>query len=133
MPPTRVSRREVFRAITGKSSCEWPAYGSTSLYDRSSLTALKSDIRVVARTWFTHDNHTSVKQFVCSLPLAYFRFSTHDRYTGLARYEMDTLFRVFVLKELHGWDHETTLVKYLDFHPRLCEGLGLDTVPDQST
>nr|WP_240729966.1 transposase [Halalkalirubrum salinum] len=46
---------------------------------------------------------------------------------------MDTLFRVFVLKELHGWKHETSLVEYLDSHPALCGRLELGTVPDQST
>jgi hypothetical protein len=29
---------------------------------------------------------------------------------------MDTLFRIFVLKEIHGWNHETALVEYLDNH-----------------
>jgi IS4 transposase len=94
---------------------------------------LESDIRVVSATWFRHDSHVSVEEFVCELPLAYFRFNTHDCYGGLTRYEMDTLFRVFVLKELHGWDHETPLVEYLGSHPKLSEGIGLDTVPDQST
>jgi len=46
---------------------------------------------------------------------------------------MDTLFRVFVLKELHGWTHETSLVEYLDSNSGLCERLGLGMVPDQST
>nr|WP_245944546.1 transposase [Haloplanus salinus] len=46
---------------------------------------------------------------------------------------MDTLFRVFVLKELHGWAHETALVDYLEDRPELCEQLGFETVPDQST
>lgn len=43
------------------------------------------------------------------------------------------LFQTFVLKECHGWDHETLLAEYLDDHPRPCEKLGLDTVLDQST
>jgi hypothetical protein len=46
---------------------------------------------------------------------------------------MDTLFRVFVLKELHGWQHETELLDYVDSHPALCERLKLETVPDQLT
>ncbi len=45
---------------------------------------------------------------------------------------MDTLFRIFVLKELHGWHHETALMEYLDSHPALCERLGMRTIPDQS-
>ncbi|MBP1955933.1 hypothetical protein J2752_002864, partial [Halarchaeum rubridurum] len=40
---------------------------------------------------------------------------------------------MFVLKELHGWTHETPLVEYLDSHPELCERLELGTAPDQST
>ena len=46
---------------------------------------------------------------------------------------MDTLFRLFVLKEYYGWDHETALVEYLNRHPLLCDQLGLETVPGQST
>lgn len=46
---------------------------------------------------------------------------------------MDTLFRVFMLKELHGWDHETVLVEFLECHPELREQLGLESVPNQST
>jgi IS4 transposase len=77
--------------------------------------------------------HDSVEEFVCALPLAYFRFSAHDRYAGSTRYRMDILFRVFVLKELHGWDHETALVGYFGTRPELCEQLGFETIPDQST
>lgn len=35
-----------------------------------------------------------------------------------------------VLEELHGWEHETALIKYLESHPELCERLELETVPD---
>lgn len=108
-------------------------YESTPLYDRHSLTGLESDVRTVAEAWFGHDAHTSVEQFVCSLPVAYFQFHTHDRYEGSTRYEMDTLFRVFLLKELHRWEHETALVDYLDHRSDLCVQLGLERVPDQST
>ncbi len=47
------------------------------------------------------------------LTIRYRRTPTH--------YEMDTLFRVFVLKELHGWEHETALYEYLESHPELCD------------
>jgi IS4 transposase len=108
-------------------------YESTPLYDRTSLAGLESDIRTVSATWFDHESHDSVEEFVCALPLAYFRFSAHDRYAGPTRYQMDTLFRVFVLKELHGWEHETALIDYLETRSELCEQLGFETVPDQST
>lgn len=133
MASTRPSQRTVFRRIARQSYAEWPAYGSTPLYDRSSLAGLGSDVRVVSETWFEHDDHDSVEQFVCSLPLVYFLLGAHDRYAGSTRYGMDTLFRVFTLKECHGWNHETALVEYLDSHPTLCSQLGLETVPDQST
>jgi IS4 transposase len=103
------------------------------MYDRGSLNELGSDVRIVAQTWFRHDDHTSIEQFVCSLPLAYFKFSTHDHYAGSTSYGMDILFRLFVLKEYYGWDHETALVEYLNRHPLFCDQLGLETVPDQST
>ncbi len=87
----------------------------------------------MSQTWFKHDRHESVENFVRLLPLAYFEFQAHDRYAGPTRYEMDTLFRVFVLKECHGWDHETALVEYFECRPELYEQFGLKTVPDQST
>ncbi len=127
------SQRTVFRRIAQQLYVKWPVYDSTPLYDRTSLAGLESDVRVVSETWFGHDAHDSVEQFVCSLPLTYFLFEVHDRYGGRTRYEMDTLFRVFVLKELHGWDHETALVEYLPHHPRLCEQLDFEMIPDQST
>lgn len=133
MAPTCESRRSVFRRIAQKRHVEWPEYDSTPLYDRSSLVGLESDIRTVSEAWFDHDAHTSVERFVCTVPLAYFQFNPHDRYANSTRYEMTTLFRLFVLKELHGWNHETALVEYLDRHPELCEQLGLDSIPDQST
>ncbi|WP_440992397.1 transposase [Haloarchaeobius baliensis] len=133
MPITTESRRTVFRQIARLSYVEWPAYDSTPLYDRTSLTGLESDVRIVSGAWFTHHEHISVEQFVSELPLAYFQFEAHDCYESPTHYEMDTLFRVFVLKELLGWEHETALYEYLESHPELCERLGLETVPDQST
>jgi len=133
MTATPESRRVVFRRIANCSHTDWPAYDSTPLYDRTSLAGLESDVRIVSTTWFRHDDHTSVEQFVCSLPLAYAIFDAEDRYTGPTRYEMSTLFRVFVLKELHGWEYETALVDYLENRPVLCEQLGFETIPEQST
>jgi hypothetical protein len=46
---------------------------------------------------------------------------------------METLFHLFLLKELYGWDHETSLVEYLTQHPNLCKQIGLESVPNQST
>ncbi len=127
------SQRTVFRQIARRSYTDWPVYDSTPLYDRTPLAGLESDVRVVAGTWFKHNEHDSIEQFVCSLPLAYFLFDAHGCYAGSTRYEMETLFRVFVLKECYGWDHETALVEYLNNRPELCGQLGLDTVPDQSS
>ncbi|WP_425293291.1 transposase [Halobacterium rubrum] len=128
-----MSCRTVFRQIAEREYTNWPVYESTPLYDRTSLAGLESDIRTVSETWFDHECHNSVEGFVCTLPLAYFQFSIHDRYEGATRYQMDTLFRVFVLKELHGWEHETALIDYLETRSELCEQLGFETVPDQST
>jgi hypothetical protein len=88
---------------------------------------------MVSEQWFRHDAHESVDEFVCSVPLTYFRFEAHDCYAGSTSYHMQTLFRVFLLKECHGWDHETALIEYLTQHPDLCDRLGLESVPNQST
>ncbi len=74
MPYTSQSCRTVFRRIAQRQYSEWPAYNSTPLYDRTSLAGLESDIRTVSETWFDHDSHDSIEEFVCALPLAYFRF-----------------------------------------------------------
>jgi hypothetical protein len=87
----------------------------------------------VSEAWFDQDAHTSVELFVCTVPLAYFRFDPHDRYANSTRYEMATLFRLFVLKELHGWDHETALVEYLNRRSDIRKQLGIESIPDQST
>jgi hypothetical protein len=50
---------------------------------------------------------------ICHLPLEHVEFEPHDCYTGRTRYEMGQLFRAFLLKELHGWAHETALIEYL--------------------
>jgi IS4 transposase len=130
---TRESRRTVFRQIAQQSFIDWPMYESSPLFDRSSLPALESDVRLVAETWFQHDDHEAVDQFVYAVPLAYVQFDAHDRYAGSTSYEMETLFRLFLLKECHGWNHETALIEYLTKHPELCERIGLESVPDQST
>jgi IS4 transposase len=133
MVPMHDSQRVVFRDIAQAPYTEWPAYDSTPLYDRSSLDALQEDIRTVGQRWFKHDHHGSVEEFVCQYPLTYFQFNAHDRYAGSTRYKMETLFRVFLLRELHGWEHETALVDYLDHRSELCEQLAFETIPDQST
>ncbi|QIO25452.1 transposase [Haloarcula sp. JP-L23] len=133
MTATRTSQRSVFRHVAQLPSSAWPTYDSTPLYDRSSLGAVKEDIRIIASVWFEHDAHDSVEDSVCELPLAYFDFTPHDCYSSPTRYEMEQLFRVFILKEIHGWKHETALVKYLNHHADLCEQLGFEIIPDQST
>jgi IS4 transposase len=127
------SQRTVFRRIAQQSYAEWPAYDSTPLYDRSSLAGLEEDIWTVASTWLDHEDHHSVDEFVSHYPVAYVEFGPHDRYSGATQYEMVQLFRLFLLKELHGWTHETALLTYLTHHPDLREQLGLETVPDQAT
>lgn len=46
---------------------------------------------------------------------------------------MEILFRLFVLKECYGWDHETALVEYLTQHPDFCERSGSESVPNLPT
>ncbi|MDL0136550.1 transposase [Halobacterium salinarum] len=133
MPLPRESRRTVFRQIAQQSYVDWPTYESSPLADRSFLPALESDIHTVAKVWFNQDEHETLEPFVHAVPLAYVQFDTHDRYTGSTSYEMETLFRLFLLKECHGWDHETALAEYLTNHPALCNQLGLESVPSQST
>lgn len=102
MTATLESKCDVFRSLVTTSMYQWPTYDTTPLYDRSSLGALEEDVRTVARVWFKHDAHESVERFVTDLPIAYFEFKPHNRYTGWTQYDMTLLFRLFLLKELHG-------------------------------
>lgn len=117
-------------SITRRLYTEWPAYDLAPLYDQSSLSGLEEDVRTVAKIWFKHDAHESVERFVADLPLGYFEFQPHDRYTGSTQYDIPLLMRLFLLKELHGWGHETALVEYLKQRPSLCHRLHLSSVPD---
>ena len=99
---------------------------------RRTLTIITAT-STVADVWFTHAAHESTEEFVCHVPLAYVDFDGHDRYTGHTRYDMKQLVRGFLLKELHGWTHETALTSYLEQRPALCRQLGFETLPDQST
>lgn len=130
---TPSTRQAVFRRIAQTSFYAWPAYTDTPLYDRSSTGGLAEDVHVLASAWFDHDAHESVEAFVCHWPLAYVEFDTHDRYAGHTRYEMEQLFRAFLIKVLHGWAHETALVTDLETHPDLRQRLDFQTIPDQST
>lgn len=133
MSSTLSSRREVFREIATTSYYNWPAYDTTPLYDSTSLGALDEDIRTVASVWFDHDSHNSVNEFICNLPLQYVDFTDHDRYSSSTTYSMRTLVRSFLLKEVHGWDHESALIAYIERNPNVRQQLGFETIPDQST
>ncbi|CQH64751.1 ISH7-type transposase HhuIRS5 (plasmid) [Halobacterium hubeiense] len=133
MVSTPSSRRAVFRRIAQTSFYDWPAYTDTPLYDCSSTGALAEDVRTLTSVWFDHDAHESIEEFVCHWPLAYVEFDAHDCYTGHTRYEMEQLFRAFLIKALQGWAHETALVTHLENHPDLRQRLDFQTVPDQST
>jgi len=133
MSSTLSSRRAVFREIARTSYYNWPAYDTTPLYDSTSLGALDEDIRTVASVWFSHDYHNSVDEFIYDLPLQYVDFTNHDRYSRSTTYSMGTLVRSFLLKEVHGWEHESALVAYLERYPNVRQKLGFETVPDQST
>jgi len=135
MAPTTASKQEVFRSITQQSFQHWPAYRDFPAYDRTSLAGLGEDVRTVAEQWFRHDQHDDIDEFVCELSLAYFEFSAHDHYPGRHSdtYTMEPLVRAFLLKEMHGWSHETALEQCLEADHTLAVSLGFETIPDQST
>jgi len=133
MTTTQSSRLVVFRRIVNISYYDWSAYTATPLYDRRSIRGLEEDVRVLATVWFDHDAHDSIEEFVVGWPVAYVDFQAHDRYTDSTTYDMEQLVRAFLLKEIHGWDHETALRSYLAQGSSLCRRLGFDSVPDQST
>ena len=100
MSSSHRSRRTVFRQIAQQSYVEWPTYESSPLFDRSSLPALESDVRLVAEMWFSQDNHVAIEPFAHAMPLACVQFDAHDRYAGSTSYEMETLFRLSGVSDL---------------------------------
>ncbi|WP_233553852.1 transposase [Halococcus sp. IIIV-5B] len=46
---------------------------------------------------------------------------------------MEQLVRAFLLKALHGCEHESALAEYLDRYSSVRKHLGFESVPDQST
>ncbi|XRG94222.1 hypothetical protein V5735_20125 [Haladaptatus sp. SPP-AMP-3] len=46
---------------------------------------------------------------------------------------MVQLVRAFLLKELHGWEHESQLTEYLNEYSSARKRLNFESVPDQST
>ena len=48
-------RRTVFGQIAQQFYVDWPTYELSPLFDRSSLTALESDVRLVAEAWRNQD------------------------------------------------------------------------------
>ena len=135
MAATVDSKRAVFRSIADRSYSQWPAYQDFPAYDQASLAGLTEDNRTVADEWFRHPQHDDVDEFVCELPLAYFDFDAHDPAASWHAdiYAMEPLVRTFLVKEIHGWDHETTLERYLETDPALTLALGFESLPDQST
>ena len=125
MTSTQASRRTVFRTIAQTTYSERPDFDLTPLYDQSSIDGLEADIQTVVAAWFDHDAHKSVEECVCNYPLSYVDFWPPDEYSSATRYEMSQLFQVFLLEELHGWNHETALIEYLECRPALCEQLDL--------
>ena len=75
-------------------------------------------------TWFRDDSHDSIEEFVCALPLAYFRFSVHDRYEWSTRYQMDVLFGYLsyaLVKYIVGEAENCSDSLFQCFSPRFAE------------
>ena len=90
------------------------------------------DVATVAQGWFEHTEHNDIEEILYRARYAYFDLSSHDPYDGRG-YPMLPLFLAFIVKELHGWEHESALCAYLKANPSLLDQLGFDTLPAQST
>lgn len=136
MAATTMSKRAVFRTIAAHPDCHWPYYRLPDTeYTADDLSALEHDVHRLASVWFKHDAHEDVEAFICWCPLHYLDFSPHDAHpTWHAQSKpVVPMVRALMLMDLHGWEHETAFVEFLDERPDIVDTLGFENAPDQST
>jgi IS4 transposase len=142
-PPAPPSEklRAVEREIANNDRFEWvgalsPDDSADGDDERTDLRALTTDIETIAKAWFSRgEGYDDIEECLCDLPLARFDFAPHDPYPPRQGqpYPVAPLFRAFVIKELHEWNHETALRSHLEADSDLQAELGFETLPDQST
>ena len=136
MVVTSASKRAVFQMIADTDEKHWPYYRCPSKnYTADDLDALKHDVSTLAQEWFQHDAHDDVETFISLCPLAYFEFASYDTFPDWHTQSKPVvpMLRALMLMYLHGWEHETPLVTYLDEHEGLADALGFESVPSQTT
>lgn len=80
-----------------------------------------------------NNRQPALEEFVFEVQPRYLRFyDPYDHEQGNPK-PFEAIFRAHVLRLVKGWKHEQSLAKYLELHPWLCQQLGFDDIPDQST
>lgn len=116
-----------------KSSRPYPcSLGDDPFYEADDPDGWVYDVATVAQGWFKHDDHDDLEEMLYPGRFAYFDLPAHDPFGGQG-YSMLPLFLTFIIKELHGWQHESALHAYLEANPALRRDIGLDSLPVQST
>ena len=136
MVATSASKRAVFQTIAETDEKHWPYYRCPSEnYTADDLDALKHDVSTLAHEWFQHDAHDNVEEFISLCPFDYFEFASYDTFPNWHTQSKPVvpMLRALMLMHLHGWEHETPLVTYLDEQEGLADALGFESVPSQAT
>lgn len=136
MAATTTSKRTIFRTIAKHPTYHWPYYRLPETeYTAADLAALEHDVHRLASVWFRHDAHDDVEAFICWCPLHHLDFGPHDTHPAWhAQSEpVVPIVRALMLMDLHGWEHETAFVRYLEEYSDLVTALGFEDIPDQAT
>jgi len=98
------------------------------------LDEFVADVTTIAQARCEHaTDYADVETLVCRLPIDHLTFASHDSlapYSG--PYPMALLVRAFIVGEVNGWD-ETALHDHLQANSALCQDLGFESLPNQST
>jgi IS4 transposase len=136
MAVTITSKRTVFQTIAEHPNYHWPYYRLPDTeYTAVDLGALEHDVHRLASVWFKHDAHDDVEAFICWCPLHHLDFKPHDAHPAWHAQSKPVvpMIRALMLMDLHGWNHETAFVQYLNDNPDLADALGFEQRPDQAT
>lgn len=136
MSATTTSKRAVFRTIAEHPNYYWPYYRLPDTeYIATDLGAFEHDAHRLASAWFKHDVHDDIEAFICGCPLHHLDFTLHDTHPAWHAQSKPVVPMVcaLMLMDLHGWEHETAFVEFLDERPDIVDALGFENAPDQST
>ena len=139
-PPATTSLNDTTEMVAAALVANATGYNGQSRFFESEsgsgddLDGFVADVTTIAQSQCERcESYADIEMLVCHLPMGHLMFAAHDSlapYSGL--YPMALLVRAVIVEEINGWD-ETALHDHLRAHPSLCQDLGFESLPNQST